>query len=129
MPPSIRLLPDPSDARSSSGPASHVLAGPLHVQGATQARTHLQPPPRPNPHSTLGRDTPEMFSIDLDAARRERQQPDGLPVILAGEEFTLPAELPLDVFDPFLSEDFDLAGLIRDGIERYKEVGDERGIE
>lgn len=60
------------------------------------------------------------FGIDLDAARRERQQPEGIPVTLAGEAFLLPAELPLDVFDPFLDEEFDLAGLIRDGITRYK---------
>ena len=69
------------------------------------------------------------FVIDMDASRRERQQPEGLPVINCGEEFLLPAELPLDVFDPFLTEEFDLAGLIRDCIERYKEVGATRGVE
>ena len=52
------------------------------------------------------------FSIDLDAARRERQAPDGIPVILKGEEFILPGELPTDVFDPFLTDEFDLGGLL-----------------
>ncbi|MGL5816649.1 MAG: hypothetical protein ACRCYR_03730 [Phycicoccus sp.] len=72
------------------------------------------------------------FQIDLDAARRERRQPEGLPVTIGGQTFTLPAELPLDVFDPFLDETFDLAGLIREGIAKSKEVGDDgepRGVE
>lgn len=58
--------------------------------------------------------------IDLDAARRETEQPEGLPVRFKGEEFILPAELPVDVFDPILSDDFDLVGLVRDGMSRYK---------
>lgn len=72
------------------------------------------------------------FKIDLDAARRERQQPEGLPLVIGGQEFNLPAELPLDVFDPFLDETFDLAGLIREGIEKATSTGEdgkERGIE
>ena len=68
------------------------------------------------------------FKIDLDAARRERQMPIGIPVTLGGEDFLLPAELPLDVFDPFLTEEFDLAGLIRDAIERYK-ADEDKGVE
>lgn len=55
--------------------------------------------------------------LDLDAARREAEQPDGLPVVFKGHTFTLPAELPVDVFDPFLADDFDLAGLIRDAMK------------
>lgn len=58
--------------------------------------------------------------LDLDAGRREAEQPEGLPVIFKGENFLLPAELPVDVFDPFLDEEFDLAGLIRDGMARAK---------
>ena len=72
------------------------------------------------------------FTIDLDAARRERQQPEGIPVVLGGDTIVLPAELPLDVFDPFLDEEFDLAGLIREGIEKatsHGEDGEERGDE
>lgn len=53
------------------------------------------------------------FVIDVDAAQRESQFPDGIPIVFKGETFTLPAELPLDVFDPVLSADFDLVGLVR----------------
>jgi hypothetical protein len=52
--------------------------------------------------------------IDLDAHRRESTYPDGIPLVFGGEEFVLPAQLPLEVFDPFLSEELGLAALIRD---------------
>ena len=56
---------------------------------------------------------PTPFVIDIDAAIRETSFPDGIPVIFKGNTYMLPAELPLDIFDPFLAEDFDLAGLIK----------------
>lgn len=55
-----------------------------------------------------------MIDLDLAAARREQEEPDGLPLKFRGTTFMLPTELPLDVFDPFLAEEFDLAGLIRE---------------
>lgn len=58
--------------------------------------------------------------IDLDAGRRELAHPDGIPVVLGGETFTLPAEFPVDVLDPFLDEKFDLAGLIREAVRKSK---------
>lgn len=51
--------------------------------------------------------------IDLDAAIRESSFPDGIQVPYKGTTYVLPAELPLDVFDPLLSPDFDLVGLIK----------------
>ena len=69
--------------------------------------------------------TAKTRSIDLDAARRERDQPEGFPVTLRGKTYTLPSELPVDVFDPFLTDDFDLAGLIRDAMVTAK---DENGV-
>lgn len=53
------------------------------------------------------------IGIDLDAAIRESAFPDGIPVTFRGQQFTLPAELPLDVFDPLLDERVDLVGLLR----------------
>jgi hypothetical protein len=52
--------------------------------------------------------------IDLDAHRRESAYPDGIPVVLGGEQFMLPAQLPLEVFDPFLAEDLGLVEILRD---------------
>ena len=49
--------------------------------------------------------------LDLDASRRETAHPDGIPVQFHGEIFTLPAELPADVFDPFLSGTFDIVAV------------------
>lgn len=49
-------------------------------------------------------------SIDLDAARAESTP---IEVTFKGQTFTLPGELPLDVFDPLLSDDLDLVGMIR----------------
>ena len=63
-------------------------------------------------HSTT-MSTPNLYILDLDAARREAQIPDGITLTLRGETFTLPSELPLDVFDPLLAEEFDLTDLIR----------------
>ena len=57
------------------------------------------------------------FVIDLDAARREVQYPDGIPVRFAGEQFIFPAELPADVLDPILSDELDLVGLLADVLE------------
>lgn len=54
-----------------------------------------------------------MQTLDLDAARREEEAPDGIIVTFKGEEFVVPAELPLDVFDPFFTDEFDIGGLLR----------------
>ncbi len=56
--------------------------------------------------------------IDLNAGRREAQYPDGIDVTLGSETFLLPAELPADLLDPLLSDDLDLAGLIKKGYEK-----------
>lgn len=53
-----------------------------------------------------------MPMLDLDAAKREARYPDGLPVVLGGQTFMLPAELPAEVLDPLLSDRIDLAGII-----------------
>lgn len=50
--------------------------------------------------------------IDLDAAKREARYPDGIPVALGGQTFTLPAELPVATFDPLLSDELDLVGVV-----------------
>jgi hypothetical protein len=51
--------------------------------------------------------------IDLDdAARREAQHPEGIPVRLGGQVFMFPAELPLDAFDPLLSPKLGLMEMI-----------------
>lgn len=69
------------------------------------------------------------LSIDLNAARREANQPDGIPVTFGTEDFILPAEFPVDVLDPFLADEFDLAGLIREAMARAKDAdGNTRGI-
>lgn len=68
-------------------------------------------------------------TIDMNAARRERQAPEGIVVPFGDETFTLPAELPVDVFDPFLADEFNLSGLIRDGIGRYKAETDRHKAE
>jgi hypothetical protein len=54
------------------------------------------------------------FAIDLDAARREVQYPHGIPVLLHGEQFNFPAEIPADCLDPLFSDDLDLMGVLRD---------------
>lgn len=51
--------------------------------------------------------------IDMQAARRESEHPDGITIrTRAGTDLTVPAELPADVLDPFLSDDLDLMGLL-----------------
>lgn len=57
--------------------------------------------------------------IDLDAAKRETQYPDGIPVRLGGVEFTLPAELPAEILDPIV--DLDLPKLLKDVMESLPE--------
>ncbi|WP_435059871.1 hypothetical protein [Streptomyces sp. bgisy060] len=55
------------------------------------------------------------FVIDLDdAARREVKYPHGIPVLLRGEQFLYPAELPAKALDPLLTDELDLVGLLRD---------------
>jgi len=49
--------------------------------------------------------------FDMDAARREEECPDGIRLVYKGEEFILPAELPIDIFDALLSDDLDLTGI------------------
>lgn len=56
---------------------------------------------------------PKRKHIDLDAGTRELAYPDGLLLTMGGTDFELPPELPIDVFDPFLSEDLDVVWLIR----------------
>lgn len=62
--------------------------------------------------------------LDLDAARRERAHPEGIVVRNKGEEFVLPAELPADVFDPFLLGKIDVAGIVRTALEDDTEDAD-----
>ncbi|MFJ5143062.1 hypothetical protein [Streptomyces sp. NPDC088707] len=54
------------------------------------------------------------FAIDLDAERREVQYPNGIPVLLNGEQFIFPAEVPADCLDPLFSDELDLMGLLSD---------------
>lgn len=49
--------------------------------------------------------------FDMDAARREEECPDGIRLVFKGEEFILPAELPIDIFDALLSDELDLTGI------------------
>lgn len=53
--------------------------------------------------------------IDLDEARNARREgrSDTVDVKFHGETFTLPSELPSEVFDPLLDMQEDLAGIIR----------------
>jgi hypothetical protein len=62
------------------------------------------------------------FHIDLDAERREVQHPDGITVLLRGEMFLFPAELPADALDPLLSEELDLVGLLGEVIDSSGEI-------
>jgi len=57
--------------------------------------------------------TATYASLDLDAQRREEETPDGIEITLKGHTFVAPAELPLDVFDPFFEDDFDLGGILK----------------
>lgn len=66
----------------------------------------------------------DVVHLDLDAAEREIAYPDGINLRLGGHTYTLPAELPLDVLDPLIAEDFDLAGLI---VELTSIGGDDLG--
>lgn len=63
--------------------------------------------------------------LDLDAARREAAYPDGIPVVKGGQTFTLPAELPVEVFDPFLSENLGLVDILKDALS---EKADDKGL-
>lgn len=56
-------------------------------------------------------------TLDLDAARREAANPDGIIVRIDGNDLTLPSELPVDIFDPLLDPELDLAGLIKHVLE------------
>ena len=51
--------------------------------------------------------------LDLDAARRESAFPDGIPITFGQKTFTLPVELPLDVIDTLVSDEFGLINLIK----------------
>lgn len=68
--------------------------------------------------------TKRMKRLDLDAGTREASYPDGILIVLGGNEYTFPAELPIDVFDPFLSEELDVVDLIR---SLYAILSTERG--
>ncbi|MGW7090109.1 hypothetical protein ACWGH2_42370 [Streptomyces sp. NPDC054871] len=54
------------------------------------------------------------FVIDLDAERREVQYPHGIPVLLHGEQFIFPAEIPADCLDPLFADELDLMGILHD---------------
>ncbi|WP_404949138.1 hypothetical protein HFP70_35740 [Streptomyces sp. ARC14] len=54
------------------------------------------------------------FVIDLDAERREVQYPHGITVLLNGEQFLFPAEIPADCLDPLFSPELDLMGVLAD---------------
>lgn len=67
-----------------------------------------------------------MVGIDLQAATRELAYPDGIPVTLPnGQVITAPAEFPLDVLDPLLSEDLDLIGVVKLVVDREPRVGED----
>lgn len=51
-------------------------------------------------------------TLDLDAARRESQRI-APTIVLGGQSFVLPLELPADVIDPLLSDELDLVGLVK----------------
>lgn len=63
--------------------------------------------------------------IDLDAAKRESQYPDGINVRHGATDFVLPAELPADVLDPILL--LDLPALLKKVLDTAegKDAGDE----
>lgn len=61
--------------------------------------------------------------IDLDAARRESAYPDGIPLVLRGEEFVLPAELPEACLDPLLDEKLGLFEAIKQAVEDDQGAG------
>lgn len=70
-----------------------------------------------------------LKTLDLDAGRREVAFPDGIALKLKGITYELPAELPIDVFDPFLSDEFDIVSLVRDVMElRKNEDGTEKSV-
>lgn len=77
--------------------------------------------------STTAQEVEEFDGLDLDAAIREHVNPDGLPVRFKGEVFTLPAEFPIDVLDPFLRGEFDFVGLVKAIVEAGDEVDPETG--
>ncbi|MEU7228936.1 hypothetical protein [Streptomyces chrestomyceticus] len=54
------------------------------------------------------------YAINLDAQRREVQYPDGIPVLLKGEQFLFPSEVPADCLDPLFSDELDLMGVLHD---------------
>ncbi|MEU0857418.1 hypothetical protein ABZ352_18540 [Streptomyces griseofuscus] len=54
------------------------------------------------------------FAIDLDAQRREVQYPNGITVLLGGEQFVFPPEIPADCLDPLFSDELDLMGVLHD---------------
>ena len=71
-----------------------------------------------------------MQMVDMNAGRRERQAPTGVPLAFGHATFTLPAELPADVFDPLLDPAFDLAGIIRDAMTKAKDPdGNDRAMQ
>lgn len=57
------------------------------------------------------------YVINLDAARREVQHPDGIPALFGGEQFIFPAELPDEALDPLLSDELGLVSFLVEVIE------------
>ncbi|WP_399554075.1 hypothetical protein [Streptomyces anulatus] len=58
------------------------------------------------------------YAIDISAARREIQHPNGVITKISKDiAVTFPAELPLEALDPILSDDLDLVGLIGDIVQ------------
>lgn len=78
------------------------------------------------PHMPAKPKTP--VALDLDAARREVQHPDGYLVRFGGADLRLPAELPLDVFEPLLAPELDLLGAVSTILETAEESGDTGAI-
>jgi hypothetical protein len=67
--------------------------------------------------------------IDLDAeratraARREGENPNGIPVRFAGEDYLLPAEVPASVIDPLFDGQIDITELVRVLVSTSSEQG------
>ena len=59
-----------------------------------------------------------MTGIDLAAYAREFAHPEGIPITVTADLTILaPAEFPIDVLDPLLSDDFDLVGVVKSALE------------
>lgn len=62
--------------------------------------------------------TDNVIDLDQLAGRREATEPDGIPVKFKGQTFMLPAELPVDAFDPLMDDGRGVLELAREIIAR-----------